>query len=86
MFDNILANFGLDPNNYHIQPFGSGLINQTFRMTGNAEDYILQQINGNVFKSPGDIAENSLLLQAHIKKLRPITFLSLPYLLFRVNF
>ncbi len=37
-------------------------------MTGNAEDYILQQINGNVFKSPGDIAENSLLLQAHIKK------------------
>jgi len=68
MFDNILAEFGLDPYNYHIQPFGSGLINQTFKVTGNGQDYILQQINGNVFKSPGDIAENSLLLQAHIKK------------------
>lgn len=68
MFDNILTNFGLNPNNYHIQPFGSGLINRTYKVTGKGEEYILQQINDNVFKSPGDIAENSLLLQAHIKK------------------
>ena len=68
MFDNILAEFGLDPDNYHIQPFGSGLINRTYKVTANGEDHILQQVNGNVFKSPGDIAENLLLLQAHINK------------------
>jgi Ser/Thr protein kinase RdoA (MazF antagonist) len=71
MFDNILLSFGLDPNNYHIQPFGSGLINRTFKVTGNGEDYILQQINGHVFKSPGDIAQNLDLLQRYLRKTQP---------------
>ncbi len=71
MFDNILLSFGLDPNNYHIQPFGSGLINRTFKVTGNDGDYILQQINGNVFKSPGDIAQNLNLLQQYLRKTQP---------------
>src|ERR1700744_3527756 len=71
MFDNILLSFGLDPNNYHIQPFGSGLINRTFKVTGNGGDYILQQINGNVFKSPGDIAQNLNLLQQYLRKTQP---------------
>jgi Ser/Thr protein kinase RdoA (MazF antagonist) len=71
MFDNILLSFGLDPNNYHIQPFGSGLINRTFKVTGNGGDYILQQINGNVFKSPGDIAQNLNLLQRYLRKTQP---------------
>jgi len=68
MFDNILLSFGLRPRDYTIQPFGSGLINRTLKVSGIAGDYILQQINVNVFKSPEDIAENLSLLNTHFKK------------------
>ncbi|WP_295668655.1 aminoglycoside phosphotransferase family protein [uncultured Mucilaginibacter sp.] len=68
MFDNILISFGLNPSDYTIQPFGSGLINHTLKVSGNAGDFILQQINVNVFKSPEDIAENLSLLNKHFKK------------------
>ncbi len=71
MLNNILNNFGLSPSKYQVQPFGSGLINHTFRVNGNGEDYILQQINSNVFKSPGHIAKNLALLQAYFKKNHP---------------
>jgi Ser/Thr protein kinase RdoA (MazF antagonist) len=68
MFDNILLSFGLNPSDYTIQPFGSGLINHTLKVSGSAGDYILQQINVNVFKAPEDIAENLSLLDRHFKK------------------
>jgi Ser/Thr protein kinase RdoA (MazF antagonist) len=68
MFENILLSFGLNPSDYTILPFGSGLINRTFKVSGNAGDYILQQINVNVFKSPEDIAENLSLLHSYFEK------------------
>jgi Ser/Thr protein kinase RdoA (MazF antagonist) len=60
MLNNILSKFGLEPENYHIQKFGSGLINRTWKLTGveKSEQFILQQINRTVFKSPEDIAAN----------------------------
>lgn len=60
MFTNILLQYGLNPDNYTIQPFGSGLINHTWKIS-TAEGkpcYILQQINTAVFKHPEDIALN----------------------------
>jgi len=71
MFYNILSNFGLNPSDYTIQPFGSGLINHTLKVSGNSKDYILQQINVNVFKYPGHIAKNLALLQAYFDKTYP---------------
>jgi len=71
MLDTILINFGLNPSQYKIQPFGSGLINHTLKVSGNGEDYILQKINGNVFKSPNAIAKNLALLQSYFKKTHP---------------
>ena len=68
MLDNILISFDLNPPDYTIRPFGSGLINHTLKVSGKAGDYILQQINVNVFKSPEDIAENLSLLNRHFKK------------------
>ncbi|MGZ3822668.1 MAG: phosphotransferase enzyme family protein, partial [Mucilaginibacter sp.] len=35
------------------------------------EDYILQRINGNVFKFPGNIARNLALLQSYLKNTHP---------------
>ena len=67
MHDKILSDFGLNPAQYKIQSFGSGLINHTLKVSGNGGEYILQKINGNVFKSPDSIAQNLALLQSHFK-------------------
>ena len=72
MLEQILNSFGLNPADHQIQFFGSGLINHTFKVTGNKGDmYILQQINSDVFKSPQDIADNLTLIQSYLNKLYP---------------
>jgi len=71
MPDKILIAFGLTPVDYKVEPFGPGLINHTFKVSGHNRDYILQQINVNVFKSPGLIAKNLALLQAYLNKTQP---------------
>jgi Ser/Thr protein kinase RdoA (MazF antagonist) len=60
MFDNILIHFGLNPANYSITPFGSGLINHTWKVStpGGQPCYILQKINAAVFRDPSAIALN----------------------------
>jgi Ser/Thr protein kinase RdoA (MazF antagonist) len=71
MMDNILNAFGLKPNNHHVAPFGSGLINYTWKITGTSQQYILQRINKNVFKAPQDIANNLVELENYLKKTAP---------------
>jgi Ser/Thr protein kinase RdoA (MazF antagonist) len=71
MFDNILLSFGLNPSDFTVKPFGSGLINHTLKVSGNSADYILQQININVFKHPEHIAKNLALLQDYFNKNYP---------------
>jgi len=74
MLNDILYNFGLTPPDYQIQPFGSGLINHTFKVSkvsGKGDEYILQQINSEVFKSPEYIANNLALIQSYFNKLYP---------------
>ena len=60
MLNQILSKFGLEPKDYHLQKFGGGLINRTWKVTDGekTDQFILQQINKNVFKSPQDIADN----------------------------
>jgi thiamine kinase-like enzyme len=69
--DNILLAFGLNPTNYHAAPFGSGLINYTWKISGLNHQYILQQINKNVFKAPQDIANNLVQLENFLKNTAP---------------
>jgi Ser/Thr protein kinase RdoA (MazF antagonist) len=58
---------------YSIEPFGSGLINNTWVVEAKkpAEKFILQRINTNVFKKPGDIAYNIRLIADHLQKYHP---------------
>ncbi|WP_205510108.1 phosphotransferase enzyme family protein [Longitalea arenae] len=71
MFNNILTRYGLNPDLYTIQPFGSGLINHTWKISkpDGRPCYILQKINTAVFKEPEAIAANierlGSYLQAH---------------------
>lgn len=58
MIKDILNSFGLQPNKYVATKLSSGLINNTWKISGEDNNYILQQVNKNVFKSPEDIAQN----------------------------
>ncbi len=63
MLEEILNHFNLnnpDRKGYIIMPFGSGLINRTWKVKVQDanESFILQNINTAIFKNPGDIALN----------------------------
>lgn len=77
MLDKVLSNFGINPQ-ASIQPFGSGLINTTWQVKDQANEYILQRINHNVFKNPSDIAENIETIASHLKKNHPEYFFVSP--------
>ena len=66
MLHPILKAYGLDPTLYHSEPFGSGLINHTWKVFGQNKQYILQQINTAVFKTPKAIADNLQLLADYL--------------------
>jgi hypothetical protein len=70
MFEEILKEFGLSVN-ATVKPFGSGLINNTWLITDNGNEHILQHINQNVFKKPLDIADNIRLICNHFKHQHP---------------
>ncbi len=58
MLKSILQKYGLTENNTLITSFGNGLINSTWLVNCNKEQYILQKINDVVFPNPAAIAEN----------------------------
>jgi Ser/Thr protein kinase RdoA (MazF antagonist) len=67
----IVNKFGIA--DYVTQPFGSGLINNTWLVETehSAEKFILQRINTNIFKSPEDIAFNIRLISDHLQQYHP---------------
>lgn len=66
-----LEAFGLNPIDYIIEPFGSGLINHTWKVSGNDKQFILQAINHKVFNQPQAIANNLLLIDNYLKETAP---------------
>jgi Ser/Thr protein kinase RdoA (MazF antagonist) len=67
----LLEAFGLPANDCLIQKLDSGLINYTWKISAAGKEYILQQINGNVFKSPQDISNNMLKLSRFLARHAP---------------
>lgn len=53
---NILSEFGIA--NTQAEPHGTGLINNTWKVSARNAHYILQRINENIFKNPSDIEHN----------------------------
>ena len=58
MLENILPLYGLDANKTTVKQFGDGLINHTWKVTTAKNNYILQKINNEVFKTPENIDKN----------------------------
>lgn len=65
----ILFQFGLSAENFHVMPFGSGLINATWKIADvqGEPKYILQKINQQIFKKPRDIAFNIRFIDNYLK-------------------
>ncbi|TAM99414.1 MAG: aminoglycoside phosphotransferase family protein [Chitinophagaceae bacterium] len=78
----ILEAFGLDFNHYQIERFGSGLINNTFRLHGNSgrsrDEFILQRINTHVFKNPEAILNNHRRASEYLAQHHPAYFFIAP--------
>lgn len=60
--------FDLDSEIENIEPYGEGHINSTFLITTKNNKYILQKINTNVFKKPGDVMQNIFYVTNHLRK------------------
>jgi Ser/Thr protein kinase RdoA (MazF antagonist) len=58
MLSSILSAYGLPADQCEIHAFGTGLINNTWKVKHDGREYILQRINQNVFRNPPAIADN----------------------------
>ncbi|MDR3711749.1 MAG: aminoglycoside phosphotransferase family protein [Puia sp.] len=71
MLFEILAAYGISSDESTILPFGAGLINNTWKISNNGKEYILQCINHHVFRQPVFIAENLDLLSSYLNRRFP---------------
>jgi Ser/Thr protein kinase RdoA (MazF antagonist) len=67
----VLPAYGLDATTLTVEAFGSGLINNTWKVSSNGDEYILQRVNHTVFKEPEDIANNIKLIGSYLKTHHP---------------
>ena len=62
--------FAIDGELKRVEPFGSGHINDTYRVTfargAAATSYVLQRINNSIFKTPEALMENVQRVTAHL--------------------
>jgi Ser/Thr protein kinase RdoA (MazF antagonist) len=58
MLSSILSAYGLQADQCEVHAFGTGLINNTWKVSYDGSEYILQRINQNVFRNPRAIADN----------------------------
>jgi Ser/Thr protein kinase RdoA (MazF antagonist) len=68
MIELVLSKYGIDAKNAHVESFGGGLINHTWKVKVGDKDYILQRINEQVFAKPEDIAANIQALAVYLKE------------------
>lgn len=53
------------------EPFGSGLINRTWKIAAGGRQFILQRINEDVFRQPEHIAHNIRVIAGYLKENHP---------------
>lgn len=77
MFAQTLSAYGISSSAV-IQPYGTGLINHTWKIAGQQQEYILQKINSNVFKTPQHIDSNIETIASYLQKHQPDYFFVAP--------
>ena len=71
MPQSVLTSYGFEEKSLTVETFGSGLINNTWKVTASGNEYILQRVNHTVFKEPNNIANNISLIGAYLRKNHP---------------
>lgn len=71
MFQAILGAYGLHAENFKIEPFGSGLINHTWKVFHEELAYVLQEVNAAVFRQPQHIAQNLRAIKEYLDQTAP---------------
>ena len=69
--DDILTAYGLNDQLSEVMPFGTGLINHTWKLVAGKKMYILQRINSHIFPNPEAIANNIHLVGSYLKQHSP---------------
>jgi hypothetical protein len=67
----LIAEFKIDAKIASVKPFGSGHINDTYRIVNSnpdEADYLLQRINHHVFRNVPELMQNLLNISEHLKK------------------
>lgn len=67
ILESVLPSFGFHDDSITLIPFGGGLINNTWKVSENGKEYILQRVNDNVFTKPHNIASNIRLIADYFK-------------------
>jgi Phosphotransferase enzyme family len=68
MIEKVLSAYGLNDKKYSIAVFGNGLINHTWKIKQDNKEFLLQKINQQVFKNPGDVMDNCLMLADYFQE------------------
>ncbi|WP_025142901.1 phosphotransferase enzyme family protein [Pedobacter jeongneungensis] len=71
MFQEVLGAYGLNVEKFKIEPFGSGLINHTWKVYSEELAYILQEVNTEVFRQPQNIAQNIETIKKYLDQTAP---------------
>jgi len=70
----VLKGFGLDHHETEYNLFGGGLINNTWKVSSPKGEFILQQINTDIFPVPGAIIENIINIKRYLEQTAPEYF------------
>jgi Ser/Thr protein kinase RdoA (MazF antagonist) len=76
MLEKVLSSYGITAAT--IQPHGSGLIHDTWKISDQSQDFILQRVNDKVFKQPQHIADNIEAIDYWLEKNHPEYFFVAP--------
>lgn len=76
----VLQAYGFEKDEIFQQSFGTGLINHTWKLTSEKDDFIVQTINQNVFPNPEAIASNIDRIADFLKQNEPDYFFVSPVL------
>lgn len=68
MFPSVLSAYGLKEEEVTVEPYGTGLINSTWKVHSPHSDYILQKVNQAVFKQPENIAHNCRVIADYLQQ------------------
>ncbi len=63
----IFSNFNIDEELTTISPFGSGHINDTYKVETIGKNYLLQRINHHIFKNVEGLTNNIVKVSAHLQ-------------------